>query len=95
MKKKREAVEYAIRNGNGGMNSRLLAWTLAIVGALSAVLWGIVWQGLSTNTHQAGELSTAYKVLEVKIQTLDRGQTDIVTELKEIKAELKNIRRNP
>lgn len=95
MRKKRVTVEYAVRNGNGGVTNKLLGWTLAIVGGLSAVLWGIVWQGLSNNTHQAGELSSAYKVLEVKIQTLDRGQIDILAELKEIKGELKNIRRNP
>ena len=93
--KKGNQVQYAIVSNGHGMTNRLLGWALAIVGALSAILWGIVWQSLSSTTHQAGELTTAYRVLDVKIQTLDRGQAEILLELKEIKSEIKNSRRNP
>lgn len=65
---------------------RLLQWAVLLVGALSAILWGILWSNVSSAQYRLSTVEARQGIYEVQYKELKET-------LNEIKAELRAQRR--
>lgn len=75
-----------VENGERRWTDKLLGFSVALVGALSAILWGIVWSSVSSAQARLGILEGDKRVIEERLKSMD-GKLDRIEKALE--------RRNP
>jgi len=63
---------------------RLFSFTVAIIGALSAILWGNVWSSVSNVQQRVGVLEGDKRVIDQKLDNITQTLHEIRSELKTI-----------
>lgn len=72
---------------------RVLTIATTIIGALTMVIWGIVWMNLTNIMGRTATLEGDKRVIEQRLKSIDDGQDQIQLDLKEVKAAVDRIRK--
>ena len=63
-----------VENGNGEVkrwNDRFIGWTVMLIGALSAILWALVWSGVSNAQGRLSELEGDKRVIQEQLKSMN------------------------
>ena len=63
-----------VENGNGEVkrwNDRFIGWTVMLIGALSAILWGLVWSGVSNAQGRLSELEGDKRGIQEQLKSMN------------------------
>lgn len=82
------------RSSNGGTLSldRILTVATTVIGALTMVIWGIVWMNLTNVMSRTSTLEGDKRVIEQQLKNIGEAQQDIKGDMKGMKEDLKDVK---
>lgn len=58
-------------NGYKRWGDKMLGWSVVVVGALSAILWGILWSTVSASQERIGKMEGKDGVIEERLRSMN------------------------
>ena len=71
---------------------RILMVAVTIIGALTTIIWGIVWSNMTNLQTRVGVLEGDKRVIEQQLKGIIDSQKDIKDEVRDIKSGVEQIR---